>query len=724
MMTFLTPLLLWGTLLGAVPLIIHLLNRRRFRRVEWAPMRLLKLTVRRNRRRLQVEQWLLLLLRIALPILLFLMLARPILDPTGLEGWAGPGSRTSRIVLVDDSLSMGYTGDGPPAFHQARELAAALLAQANPQDRCSLVTTSMPSAPVLLEVEGSRQDELAGAALGLSPTETHAAWPSVFEALDGVLESCAFPTRQLTIVTDLRRSGWDDGVGPIARQWQERGLSVRIVDVGDDGDRAGNLAVEALEPLDRTILADAESRWEATIRNDSPRAITGGSAILHVDDAPTDLPLPEIAPGSVARVPITVRFAGPGPHDLSLELPEDPLPGDNRRWAAVEVKESLRIRLVDGEPSSEPFGGEVGYLAAPLSIGVGEADAWQVEVVLEEDFLSNRLADPDVLILANVAAPTPEQADRLIRLVRDGMGLLIFAGARMDVGAYHDLLDRDGVRLLPARMQAMVDQEIRGIVIEPVRPSPLEPLLGLRASALERVAVRQVMTVEEVAGDGEGDVRVLARWNDPARSPAVIERVVGEGRVLLWTTTADRDGNDWPVEPSFVLAIREAVRGTARATPLANIVTAGEPIRKVVETNQEPTDIRLFPPNDAEPRALSAVPRNASTEDDPGTSLVINVPDTRRAGLYRITWDEGPIGVQDDLSAANPDPRESELGRIGRDELTELLRPLTVEVASARSGTDALSTPTGRELWRALAWGLLALMIAEPMLTAWIGRSR
>ena len=50
-MTFLSPLLIWGTLLGAIPIIIHLLNRRRFRRVEWAPMRYLKLTIQRNRRR-------------------------------------------------------------------------------------------------------------------------------------------------------------------------------------------------------------------------------------------------------------------------------------------------------------------------------------------------------------------------------------------------------------------------------------------------------------------------------------------------------------------------------------------------------------------------------------------------------------------------------------------------------------------------------------------------
>src|SRR6516165_2842224 len=126
-MTFLSPLLAWGMLLGVIPIIIHLLNRRRFRRVEWAPMRYLKLTIQRNRRRIQLEQLLLLLLRIALPVLLFFFLARPVLNPTGLEQWLGSGGRTSQVVLIDDSLSMGYAAGEAPAFQRALQVGAAVL---------------------------------------------------------------------------------------------------------------------------------------------------------------------------------------------------------------------------------------------------------------------------------------------------------------------------------------------------------------------------------------------------------------------------------------------------------------------------------------------------------------------------------------------------------------------------------------------------------------------
>jgi hypothetical protein len=722
MMTFLSPILIWGTLLGAIPIIIHLLNRRRFRRVEWAPMRYLKLTIQRNRRRIQLEQLLLLLLRISLFVLLFFYLARPLLNPTGLEAWLGRGGRTSLVVLVDDSLSMGYADAGAPAFQRAKETAAALLAAARPVDRCTLLTTSAPRKPVLHEVEGARQADFSATALALPLSATHAAWPTVLEGVDQVLRSCTYPTRQLTIITDLRKAGWERGVSAVSRKWNEEKVRVRIVDVGTDS--VANVAFLALVPLDRTILSGAESRWEAVIRNDSSRTISGAKAVLKVDEKPTAIALPDIAPHELARVPLTVQFPGPGPHDLSLQLAGDELPGDNERWAAVPVKDSLLIRLVDGEPSTEPFGSEIDYLAAPLSVGIGAAEAWRVESVLENDFLSPRLEPADVLVLANVAAPTPEQAAQLDRLVSSGMGLLIFSGPKLDVGLYNDLLYRQNGRVLPCVLKSFVDEKLTGLFVEPAHPSPLEKLLELKPSALERVSVRQIMLVEENDQRGEdAQVRVLARWNDPARSPAVIERKKGSGCVLLWTTTADRAGNDWPIEPSFVLAVREAVRGAARPTSFANNVTAGEPMSLVIRSSQQIQNARLTSPGGGEPQSLSAVPREEEP-DERGPAVAITVPDTRRAGLYRISWEEGSLGTRQDSYAANPDPRESALARIEPAEVKSLLQPLEVEIASARADGPKLFSPTGREIWHELALGLLALLVVESLFATWVGRSR
>ena len=721
MFQFLSPVLFWGMLLGIVPIIIHLLNRRRFRRVEWAPMRHLKLTIRRNRRRIQIEQLLLLLIRIALPLMLFLFLARPVMNPTGLEKWFIGGGRTSQVILIDDSLSMGYATAGPSAFNRAREVAGAVLNAAQPQDRCTLIAASAPRNPVFREAEGVDRESLARDALAVPATATHAAWPTVLAGVDEVVQSCTYPTKALTIVTALRKSGWDAGVTATAKKWAEQGLRVRVVDVGSD--EAGNVALEALTPLDRTVLAAAETHWEAVVRNDSPRVLNRVKAILRVDDRPTEVVLPEIAPRTTAKVPLTVRFPSPGMHDLSLQLPDDELPGDNRRWMAVPVKDTLLIRLVDGDPSPEPFGSEVDYLAAPLSIGVGDAEAWRIEVVQEENFLGPRLEPADVLVLANVAAPTFEQAQKLAEVVRRGAGLIIYTGAKLDTGLYNDRLLKLGEPILPAALRGQVDEAVRGVVIDPVRPSPIEKLLELKPSALERVAIRQFMAVDETS-ISPGSCRVLARWNDPPRSPAILERIVGAGRVLLWTTSADRAGNDWPVEPSFVLAVREAIRGTARPTSWTHTVTAGERARRVVHSSQQPNRVRLEPPGGGEPVALAAVATDDKDSGDPTPATAIDLADTRRPGLYRLTWDEGVLGTQADLFASNPDPRESHLARLAAPDLKKLMAPLAVEVAVPQgNGADALA-PTGREVWHELAWGLLGLLMLEPIVAAWVGRSR
>ncbi len=155
---------------------------------------------------------------------------------------------------------------------------------------------------------------------------------------------------------------------------------------------------------------------------------------------------------------------------------------------------------------------------------------------------------------------------------------------------------------------------------------------------------------------------------------------------------------------------------------MSNNVTAGEPFRRVVHSSQQVAGAKLTPPGDGESRPLSAVPLDQGPSDL-GPAVAIDVADTRRAGLYRLGWDEGTLGTQQDLFTANPDSRESALERIAQPELTAMLRPLRVDIASARNGAELLA-PTGRELWHELAWGLFVLLIVESLLASWVGRSR
>ena len=128
--------------------------------------------------------------------------------------------------------------------------------------------------------------------------------------------------------------------------------------------------------------------------------------------------------------------------------------------------------------------------------------------------------------------------------------------------------------------------------------------------------------------------------------------------------------------------------------------------RRVVHSSQQLANVRLTPPGGGEPKSLTSASTEDRTSGDTTPAWEIDVPDTRRAGLYRVSWDEGPLGTQQDLFAANPDPRESDLERIAAADLKGMLAPLNVEIAAARGdGNDAFSA-TGREIWHELAWVL------------------
>src|SRR5438045_383577 len=150
-MAFLSPILLSGLVLAAAPLIIHLLNRRRFQLVEWAPMKYLKLTIKTNRRRLRIEQLLLLALRTLLIVVLVLAIARPAISEGGFGGIVGGKGRVSRIIVIDDSLSMGYQVDRRTAFDLAKQAVGDLLAQLGPQNSVTAVVTSAMDQPLVRE---------------------------------------------------------------------------------------------------------------------------------------------------------------------------------------------------------------------------------------------------------------------------------------------------------------------------------------------------------------------------------------------------------------------------------------------------------------------------------------------------------------------------------------------------------------------------------------------
>lgn len=723
-LTFLNSPLLWGLVAASIPLLIHLLYRRQYRRVDWAPMRYLKLSIQRNRRRIRIEQLLLLLLRTAVVVLLFLLVARPVMHAEGLSRWWGGTGRTNRIVLLDDSLSMGYTHEGKTALSRGQALAADLLATFGPQDGLTLVLASAPNEPLLREVTLDELDDLVRVVREVEPADTLSAWDDILQSLQKLVDTGSYPLHEITLITDLRRAGWEAELETLGSQWATGRVRLRVFDVGRDD--TSNVALLSLEQADRLALAGTSVRFEARVRNDTFGELVGQEANLIVDGKPSLVRLPNLAAGETVTLPLLATFQEPGAHDVAFELASDAMAGDNRRSAVVDVRAGVNMLLVDGEPSSEALGGETDFLALALSLAGDAADAFQVEVLTDAQWASTPATSVDLLVLANVARLTPEQAEALEQQVRDGLGLMIFVGDQVDPDNYNQVLYKGGAGILPSPLEAISDVEFAGLLAEPLVGSPLESLGQLTPAALARVKVRR--TYELAAPQGKPDQqRVLARWNNAGATPAVVEKVVGRGHVLLWTTAADRSWSDWPTEPSYVLAVREAARAVARSTAAPVQYTAGQPLRLELPSARDIVTPTIETPGQKDPRPLvqatpTAAPNANANADGSSAARVLEFDDTRRAGLYTMRWRDSVTGPANRAYAVNPDRRESELERWPLEEFRRAWGVLEPEVVSLGGGADASLAVHGQEIWRTLAFGLMGLLVVEACFARWAGR--
>lgn len=714
-MPFLAPLLLIGAVFAAAPIIIHLLNRRQFKLVEWAPMEYLKLTLRTNRRRLQLEQWILLAIRTLLILILIFAVARPFLSGNTAAAWLSLGGRTSRVILIDDSLSMGLRAGGESSFDRAKEQAAALIESLGTQDNLTVVTTSSINRPMsrdaaLTQLEAT---DLADRVRQLEPVESANNWAATLSELADMLEGTANSSKEVRIFTDQRAAGWSADAAEQAAKLEAMGVKVVIVKIGQGS--TGNASLTDLAPTTGVALANTPIEFVATIDTDGDPQFKVDYATLSIDGVESPIKLPEIAPGqSGIELRLSHTFEEPGQHTIELKLPDDAMPGDNSRSQIINVAESVRVLLVDGEPGIAARDSEVFFLAQLLYSG---STPIRTTVLPDSEWFEQpSVGNYDLVVLANVERLPPRRAEQLKTMIEAGAGVIVFAGDQVDPAAYNADLYDNGNGLLPAKIELGESMEVEGLIIEQIDNSPMPVLQQLyldRPGLLARTSPRKIARTVLPDSDEENDTRVLARWNAQGQPPAAIEKRVGKGRVVLWTVTADRDWSDWPTEATYFIGLRELALTIAGVSDATGNLTAGDVLRQRVSASNPPSRAEVVPPGSEQ-----TDPATIDRTDNKRPQITYTA--THRAGLYTMTWDvPGRDEQSKKLFALSPDTRESDLRQLSEEELTQMLPGVDLTLVDA---SDPGSTGATREIWRTLAMLLLAFVVIESAFAAWVGR--
>lgn len=708
---------------AAAPLLIHLWSRHRFRESPWAAMQFLLAAMRRNARRLRLQQWLLLAVRTILIALVVLAVA----EPYGGRLAAGRTSTPAhKVIVIDGSLSMAYRDDIANNFERAKTLAADLVRRGRAGDTFTVILMVAPSEIV---IGNETVDVSAVSAQIQSLAQTHA--PADLPAAIALVEQAlADPAngrnitrrQEVYFLTDLQLATWQ--LVPSAISELAERAALFIIDVGQPD--AANLAVTRLASSEPFVIVNREIAWEVTLRQFGPKPFDDCRVELLVDDVAVSEQTIDVPAGGEANIRFSHRFTSPGSHTLAVRAAGDRLEPDNARWLVVPVREEIRVLCVEGKE------GAAKYIAEALNPDQSETSSIRPVVASEGELAELKLTDFDCVFLCNVPQFTASEAHRLARYVADGCGVVFFLGDRVVPESYNRLEtgQRPGASpppaspaaqdsqttiqsqpLLPARIGELVADPQFGLDPLDYRHAIVAPFRGNERSGLLTTPVSRYYRLELSKHMRNIEVAATIRRDDPF----IVAAPLGKGRTVLVATDGSLSSIDpatgepwtvWPTWPSFLPIVRELLAYAISGKHQEWQQPVGTPLAGPVVSDAGTTLRILRPDGTTAPVALH----------DTQGEWQWSFSDTRLAGIYALA---GQTQEAMQRFALNVDTRESDLTRIDARQLPQefVVRNLLPSARDEPTALFAHATWSGRLLWLALL-----LLFVESFLAWRFGR--
>jgi hypothetical protein len=685
-MGFLTPLFLIGLAGLAVPVIIHLIQRERKNVVQFPSLMFLRRIPYQSVRRRRIRNWPLLLLRLAALALIVAAFARPFLRRQSLAAAAAGGAREV-VVLLDRSYSMGYGDRWARAAAAARNAIGAI----GPADRASIVLFSS-GAEVLLRSTSDR-GRLTAAVATAKPGAGATHYGPALKLAGSIASESALPHRDVILISDFQRGGWQGAEGVRLPD----GVGLTPVAIGD-ADTA-NVSVTPVTLQRATFSGQDRVTVTGGVTNHGSKPVSNLEVTLEIDGRAVQTERISIEPKSSASVSFAPFVAAARDTRGTVRIGADALMLDNTFHFSVSPKEPLRIVIAE-----RPGAGRDTSLYLSRALALGEAPPFATTAKSIDTITADDLQRAAVVILNDV--PVAQlTAERLAAFVARGGGLLVALGER---AAWSGTGAAGG--LLPALPGHPVDRTSgpagRLGALEYGNPI-FEPFRAPRSGDFSGARFYNYRSVTPAPG-----AQIIARFDDGA--PALVERRIGNGRVLLWTSTLDLQWNDLPLKSVFLPFVHRMATTLASYTVQPSWLTVGEvlePARPAPVPGAKRT---------VTPRVVLTPSGERVILDGEGPEVL----ELAEQGFYEIRAqgrDAAPpmtIASNLDLSESDltpMDPREVVAGALGR------------AAGAAPAGTNVVPTDPEQErsqrLWWYLLFGGVVLLALETLIGNRLSRS-
>ncbi|MDD4888428.1 MAG: BatA and WFA domain-containing protein [Phycisphaerae bacterium] len=740
---FKNPWMLAAVFAVAIPLIIEWLFRRRKRQVELPTLRFL--LNNKEQEKIRRQDRILLILRCLGIFALVMALARPIIQ----RGWIG-GQKRNIVILLDATASMNQQVGVESAFHSATRKAANLIRKL-PRDNSATVTVATVGVDAREVVVPTKNlDAAANQVEELRPTYGAAPISDGLEWVRKQIEAQKWEQSELYVFSDFQKQTWQPkeraervgiGLGDVRSRCE-----TFLVDVG--GEPAFNFVLKDLQPDTTVITASMPVTFSVTL-DAIGKVPADKPALVRFSVDGVNMATQQITLTGEQTIQFKHLFPVAGEYLVEVSVSGDDFSADNERLYLCSVPDSYRVLILDDRAGTDQADSRflAKAIAPAIRAGMPRVSHFSANVVPPGQVAYENVDSYAAIVLTATGQLTEPVIRKIERRVRDGGGLLIFCGPNVNVYDYNRLMFNTVPRLsmLPCKLIGPAG----GADMDPA-PSPTAPgtqpdqpipqfnlsqhpaLTHLYGIASDKDAgVSQCMAIEKpLAGSN-----VMLKLSTGV--PLMVEKPLGDGKVILCTTTAGDEWSYLPAVQEYSVMIQEILTYLVGNPDRGVNLEVNDPFVQPVYVSSQKIAFRC--PDDStvevEPYVVGRLTTTqpASTRPDSGDAA-----DPANAVEYRVRFDQtalrGKYEVVERIQEVVPRRRfvvnqgstEADLSRLNESEFKQAYSLSNMRWVDRDQAVEDLAADLHTVIELAVAFfvGLLALLAGESYLAWRFGRRR
>ena len=530
----------------------------------------------------------------------------------------------------------------------------------------------------------------------------------------------------------------------IARRVADNSVGTFVVDTGGDNDQ--NLAITAIRP-DGLLVSDKSVSFLVDVTNFGQQTVNEISVLFQVNDSQAEYErIGVLGPGKTETVVFNYFFNRPDSGDLlsqdnskksrirnfkiraeidrqSLgeDLKQDQLIEDSSRFYAARILEGIPVLLVDGDPSAISERSETHYLQSLNVPGTGLA---MTDVTVSE-LETVSLADYQIIFLCNVDEASPDRVRELTKWVQDGGSLVFMPGNRVRAATFNDAFHKQGAGLSPVSLERMAGDPTMSrwvnFEVSPQLHPSLQVIVESDASSLGKIDVFSWWTSSVNENEIGKSIEIPLRLTDKDNSPAMVDRTLGDGRVVVFSIPGDGDWTMWPSSPTYAPVMIDLIDYLLGQSRESSSVLLGDLIRQPIDLSAYNNRVTLKDPAE---ETVEAVAKPVEGSDQNAIIQEVTFESTSRAGFYDVKFQRHDGGTESTLYASNYDPQESRLDRLSPAEQTETFDAENLQLVSGEELASQSVAGSNTEIWLQILMILFGILVTEQLLAYWWGRKR